>query len=107
MNVPSDSPLWDQPIHPSDKPEVLDKVVDMAEAVRTAMDHRPDMEQSRLNLASKDADFRFRKNQRLYRLHLGAEDGAQGPAGDLFRRGNVTGTGNPRRPTRRGDAVQP
>lgn len=104
MNVPSDSPLWDQPIHPSDKPEVLDKVVDMAEAVRTAMDHRPDMEQSRLNLASKDADFRFRKNQRLYRLDLVAKYGAQGLAGDLFDVDIVTVTRTPISSTGVGDS---
>lgn len=85
MNIPSDSPLWKQPIHPTEEPQVLDKIVDVDEAIRTAMEKRPDLEQARLDLSSRDADLRYRKNQRLYRLDLIAQYGAQGLAGDTFQ----------------------
>ena len=89
MNIPSDSPLWKQPIHPTEEPQVLDKIVDVDEAIRTAMEKRPDLEQARLDLSSRDADLRYRKNQRLYRLDLIAKYGAAGwrgfLAGDTFQ----------------------
>jgi outer membrane protein len=84
MNIPPDSPLWKQSIRPTDEPKVLDKTVDVDEAIRTAMQTRPDLQQARLDLSSRDADLKYRKNQRLYRLDLVAQYGAQGLAGDTF-----------------------
>ncbi len=84
MNVPADSPLWNEPIQPTDEPQVLEKTVNVDEAIRTAMDKRPDLAQARLDLANKDASLRYTRNQRLYRLDLVAQYGAQGLAGDTF-----------------------
>ena len=84
MNIPYDSPLWHQPIHPADEPQVLEKIVNEDEAVKTALDKRPDLEQARLDLANRNADLHYRKNQRLYRLDLIAQYGAQGLAGTFL-----------------------
>jgi outer membrane protein len=84
MNIPADSPLWKQTIEPTEEPQVLEKTVNLDEAIQTAMQHRPDLEQAHLDLASRDADLHYRKNQRLYRLDLIAQYGAQGLAGDTF-----------------------
>jgi len=53
INPPSDfTPL--EPADPAvDAPQVLDKLVNMDEAVKTAMEHRPDLEQARLDLAQQ------------------------------------------------------
>jgi len=91
INVPSDSPLWDQSILPSDTPQVLEKLVDEKEAVKTAMERRPELEQARLDLASRDADLGFRRNQRLYRLDLVATYGASGLSGAFNIRDPITG----------------
>jgi len=91
MNIPSDSPLWKQPIQPTDEPQVLDMIVDLDEAIRTAMEKRPDLQQARLDLANRDADLRYRKNQKLYRLDLVAKYGASGLAGDFYARDPLTG----------------
>src|SRR5262249_13838336 len=59
MNIPPDSPSWHQPIQLSDSPQVLDKIVNEDEAVKTALANRPDLEQARLDLASRDANVHF------------------------------------------------
>ena len=84
MNVPADSPMWHQPIQPADEPEVLDKVVSEQEAIKTAFARRPDLEQARLDLANRDADLKFRKNQKLWRLDFIGRYGAQGLAGNFL-----------------------
>lgn len=83
INVPSDSPQWNQPIRPSDTPQVLERLIDMDEAVKTALEKRPDLEQARLDLASKNSDLHYRRNQKLYRLDLVGRYGAIGLAGDF------------------------
>jgi outer membrane protein TolC len=98
MNIPSDSPLWNQPVHPTDEPQVLDKIVDVDEAIRTAMEKRPDLEQARLDLSSRDADLRYRKNQKLYRLDLIAQYGASGLSGKFLPVTQVYYTADPTPP---------
>ena len=84
MNVPADSPMWHQPIQPADQPEVLDKVVSEEEAIKTAFARRPDLEQARLDLANRDTDLHYRKNQKLWRLDFIGRYGAQGLAGNFL-----------------------
>ncbi|MCI0568236.1 MAG: TolC family protein, partial [Acidobacteria bacterium] len=84
MNVPTDSPLWHQPIHPADEPQVLDKIVNEEEAIKTALEERPDLEQARLDLVNRDATVRFNKNQKLYRLDLIGSYGASGLTGTFL-----------------------
>jgi outer membrane protein TolC len=94
MNIPSDSPVWHQPIQLADNPEVLDKIVNEDEAVKTALANRPDLEQARLDLASQDANVRFQKNQKLYRLDLIGQYGAAGLSGDFLPAGPELSIGN-------------
>jgi outer membrane protein TolC len=84
MNVPTDSPLWHQPIRPADEPQVLDKVVDEEEAIKTALEKRPDIEQAKLDLANNDALVRFNKNQKLWRLDFIGRYGASGLTGTFL-----------------------
>jgi outer membrane protein len=84
MNIPSSSPLWHQPIHPADEPQVLDKIVNEEEAIKTALEKRPDLEQAKLDLVNRDATVKFNKNQKLYRLDLIAQYGASGLTGTFL-----------------------
>jgi outer membrane protein len=78
MNVPKDSPIWSQPISPSDPLALVEQSPDMEGAVATALQHRPDLEQARLDLRSKEADLAFRKNQRRWSLDLNGNYGKLG-----------------------------
>ncbi|HEV8375020.1 MAG TPA: TolC family protein [Candidatus Polarisedimenticolia bacterium] len=98
MNIATDSPLWHQPIQPTDEPQVLDKIVNEDEAMKTALEKRPDLEQARLDLANRDASVRFQKNQKLYRLDLVAQYGAQGLAGTFLPVQVTFVTGDPGTP---------
>jgi outer membrane protein TolC len=84
MNIPTGSPMWHQPIQPADEPQVVEKVVNEDEALKTAMDKRPDLEQARLDLSNKDTTLAFDKNQKLYRLDFIGKYGASGLAGTFL-----------------------
>jgi len=86
MNVPKDSPVWSQPLLPSDPLPLVEQSPDMESAVSTALQHRPDLEQARLDLKSKEADLAFRRNQRRWGLNL---NGSYGKVGiDIDNYGN-------------------
>ncbi|HKB07373.1 MAG TPA: TolC family protein [Candidatus Polarisedimenticolia bacterium] len=78
MNVPKDSPIWSQPISPSDPLAVVEQSPDMDTSVSTALQRRPDLEQARLNLRSREADLAFRKNQKRWDLLLSGDYGKLG-----------------------------
>jgi len=78
MNVPKDSPVWSQPLLPSDPLPLVEQSPDMESAVLTALQHRPDLEQARLDLKSKEADLAFRRNQRRWGLNLNGSYGKVG-----------------------------
>jgi len=78
MNVPKDSPVWSQPLLPSDPLPLVEQSPDMESAVSTALQHRPDLEQARLDLKSKEADLALRRNQRRWGLNLNGSYGKVG-----------------------------
>ncbi len=78
MNVPKDSPVWSQPLLPSDPLPLVEQSPDMENAVSTAMQHRPDLEQARLDLKTKEADLALRRNQRRWGLNLNGSYGKVG-----------------------------
>ncbi len=63
LHVPQDSAEWERPIVPVDRP-VTDKVdVDLDEAIREALAHRPEVKVAELQLRNRELDARWRKNQ--------------------------------------------
>ncbi len=84
MNVPKESPIWSQPIQPSDPLPLVETTPDMGASVATALEHRPDLEQARLDLKSKEADFAYRKNQRRWGLNLNGQYGKAGIDVDTY-----------------------
>ncbi len=78
MNVPKDSPVWSQPIQPSDPLPLVEQSPDMEASVSSALRHRPDLEQARLDLKTKESDLAYRRNQRRWGLDLAGEYGKIG-----------------------------
>ena len=68
MHVPKGSPIWEQPIQPSDAPPLVEMAPDMEAAVATADKSRPDLQQARLDLSSQEANLTFRRNQKRWGL---------------------------------------
>jgi outer membrane protein len=85
MNVPKDSPIWSQPIQPSDPLPLVEVAPDMDSSVATALARRPDMEQARLDLKSKETDLAYRKNQRRWGLNLSGQYGNIGIDSAAYR----------------------
>jgi len=83
MNVPKESPIWSQSIQPSDPLPLVETTPDMDASVSTALDHRPDLEQARLDLKSKETDLAYRKNLRRWGLDLKGSYGHFGFAQDV------------------------
>lgn len=83
MNVPKDSPVWSQPIQPSDPLPLVEQSPAMDESVSSAQQHRPDLEQARLDLKTKETDLAFRRNQRRWGLDLKGEYGKIGIGQDV------------------------
>jgi len=81
MNVPRDSPVWSTPIQPLDAPPLVESAPDMAQAVATAETHRPDLEEARFQVRSREAELHYRENQRRWGLDFQGSYGALGADG--------------------------
>ena len=78
MNVPPDSPWWNRSIRPSDAPPFDIVELDMAHEVNEALKHRPDLNQARVDVRSKDTELFARKNERRWGLDFEGTYGALG-----------------------------
>jgi outer membrane protein TolC len=68
-------------ITPKDKPFYVKKEISLEEALRIAMEKRPDMEQTRIELKNKDLDISYAKNQLLPDLSFEASYWSPGISG--------------------------
>jgi outer membrane protein TolC len=82
MGMDPNSPEWRLPIVPTEDLTIVDRPVDLQESIKTAIDNRPDLAQSRLTINSADADLAFRRNQLKYSLDGRADYILQGLSGD-------------------------
>jgi outer membrane protein TolC len=78
VNVPRDSPIWSRPIRPSDAPTEAEVPVDQAAAEAAAAANRPDLEQARLEIMSRENELAYRKNLRRWGLNLTGDYGHDG-----------------------------
>ncbi|MEZ5290392.1 MAG: TolC family protein [Vicinamibacterales bacterium] len=91
-------PLWEQDVVAVDSPQIAVPALDVADAVRTALEHRTDLAVARKNLDSNDIQMRYWRSESLPDLSLLATYGAQGVGGTQFIRqgtglgSTVTGT---------------
>lgn len=86
-------PLWDQDVRATDVPQVEVPALDVAGAVRTALEKRTDLAVARRNLESNDITLRFWRTESLPDLDLQLSYGAQGIGGTQFVR-QGTGLGS-------------
>lgn len=69
-------------IIPVDSPVFLIRDVEVEDAFQTAMQNRPDLQSSRIQMKNRDLDVSFAWNQLLPRLNLNAEYWSPGLSGD-------------------------
>ncbi|MCP2520598.1 TolC family protein [Candidatus Aminicenantes bacterium AC-708-M15] len=73
---------WDYKIVPVDKPTFERKEITLDEAIRIAFEKRPELEQVKIDIESRDIDFKYAKNQLLPSLNLVASFWSPGLSGD-------------------------
>lgn len=86
-------PLWEQELHATDSPQLDVPPIDIAAAVRNALEKRTDLATARKNLDSNDITMRFWRNEALPDVDLQLNYGAQGIGGTQFIR-QGTGLGS-------------
>jgi HAE1 family hydrophobic/amphiphilic exporter-1 len=77
---------WDTRIETSDEPEVVLEEVDLNEALRVAMDRRPELAQARAQIAAARIETEAARSDLLPRLDLVASLSFNGIGGDLLIR---------------------
>jgi len=98
MNLPTDVLGLSRSILPIDKPTVEKKEISFEQALKIALEERPELEVSRKRIENSDIDVSYYKNQLLPQLDLRASLWYPGQSGDVliyenndFIRGNVIG----------------
>jgi outer membrane protein TolC len=78
-------------IVPTDSPSVIQKDLSLEKALQTAMEKRPELQASRIDLQTKELNLSYAKNQLLPSLSLQASYWSPGISGDqiLFEGGNA------------------
>ena len=88
----TEDPLWQARIDPTDRPSFNASPVDIAAAVRRALDQRTDLVQSRRELEVTDTNIRFLRNQSLPGADVLGSYGLQGIGGTRFIRDGGLGS---------------
>ncbi|HSF18495.1 MAG TPA: TolC family protein [Vicinamibacteria bacterium] len=70
INDPESADFWANSYHPVDQPRSDEVAIDIDEAVRTALQRRPVLEQSRVELETRDYNVRYTRNQMLPQVDL-------------------------------------
>lgn len=76
--------LWNVEIVPTTDPEVEHQVIDLEEAVKTALDNRTDIRRRRLQNETLALNARVARNQKLPNLSVSATYGTNAVEGDAF-----------------------
>ena len=87
----TDDPFWTAAINPIDRPTYTTEALDVAGAVRRALESRTDLQQSQKQLAANDVAVRNLADQRLPALDLTGSYGAAGVGGPQFIRQGLGG----------------
>jgi len=80
--------LWGVGLVTSDRPEPKESTVGMEEAVKTALDRRPELEQLRLQIRQSGAEVRFAKQEAKPAVNLRLEMQSTGAAGTVYALGS-------------------
>ena len=88
INDPESSEFWVSNYAPSDTPTMEEIDIDVDEAVRVALQRRPIIEQSRIELETREYNVRFTKNQMLPQLDIIGSFAMNGIGGNQLVRGD-------------------
>ena len=83
LNMPKEGGNWDLSIAASDEPSFVERPVNLPAELETAIAHRPDLEQARLNVKTADARMAFDRNQMRWDLNFRAQYSLGGLGGDV------------------------
>jgi len=90
----TDDPFWTATLNPVDRPTYSTEPLDVAAAVRGALQNRTDLQRSQRQLASNDVSLRSLTDQQLPALDLTAGYGLAGVGGPQFIRQGGSGLGS-------------
>ena len=76
-------PVWNAGLICSDRPDFQESSVSLDEAVKTALERRPELEQLRLQIKQSDAEVRFDKQETKPTVNLRLEALSAGSAGTI------------------------
>jgi outer membrane protein len=101
----TDDPLWTVTIEPVDRPTVTSTPIDVADAVRRALEMRTDLDTARRQLQSNDVAVRTLSDATLPALDLTTSYGLAGIGGPQFERQGLGGSITNTIPSGFGDAL--
>jgi outer membrane protein len=87
----TDDPYWSARLEPVERPAYSTQPVDVAQAIRTALGTRTDLEQARRQISANDIALRSWTDQQLPALDLTASYGLAGVGGTQFIRTGLGG----------------
>jgi outer membrane protein TolC len=87
----TDDPYWNAAIDPTDRPDFSPETIDVAAAVKRALENRTDLQQTRKNLQVNDVTLKYLTNQTLPQADVVARYGLIGQGGTQFT--SCTGSG--------------
>ena len=102
----TDDPFWTAAINPIDRPTFAIETLDVSAAVRTALENRTDLQQSKKQLAANDVALRSLGDLRLPALDLTGSYGAAGVGGPQFVRQGFGGVISQTIPSGYSDALR-
>jgi outer membrane protein TolC len=102
----TDDPFWTAAINPVDRPTFAVETLDVSAAVRTALENRTDLQQSKKQLAANDVALRSLGDLRLPALDLTGSYGAAGVGGPQFIRQGFGGAISQTVPSGYSDALR-
>lgn len=105
INDPSSANFWGSTYSPVDQPSIEEVVIDLDDAVRVALSRRPVLEQSRVELETRNYNVRFSKNQLMPQLDVVGSLAFNGIGGTQLVREDFAGTPSLIIPGGYGDAI--
>jgi outer membrane protein TolC len=91
INDPESPKFWDVRYVPATSPTMEEMHIDVAEAIRVALQRQPVLQASRVELETRDYDVRYTKNQMLPQLDLVGSFALSGIGGDRIQRTGLSG----------------
>jgi outer membrane protein TolC len=76
--------LWPAGLIPTDKPDMKERTMSLEDAINTAIDRRPELEQIRLQAKQSEAEVRFAQQEEKPAVNLRLDMASAGSAGTVY-----------------------